>query len=79
MSSLELSSASLGGSVVSVSDDFFAEVSHLLLTEVTGRHVLSCTDLAYLPCTARTEPEGAVRPQRCPLRWLGKPSTQSDL
>jgi hypothetical protein len=60
---LELSSVSLGGSVISVSDDFFADVSQLLRTEVGSPHVpFARTDLAFLPRTAREEPERAIWP-----------------
>jgi hypothetical protein len=42
----ELSSIALGGKAVSVSDEFFAEASHLILVEVN----ISCENLvgAYL-------------------------------
>jgi allantoicase len=39
----ELSSAALGGAVLSISDEFFAEAFHLLLTEVT----LTCYSASY--------------------------------
>lgn len=39
----ELSSVALGGQVVSVSDDFFAEAFHLLLVEVRTLLALQCT------------------------------------
>jgi hypothetical protein len=36
----ELSSASLGASILSISDEFFAEAFHLLLTKVATRYYL---------------------------------------
>jgi allantoicase len=36
----EISSVALGGRVLSVSDDFFAEAYHLLLVEVGGGRIL---------------------------------------
>lgn len=43
-SHLELSSVAIGGQVVSVSDEFFAEAFHLLLVEVICTPIFSITD-----------------------------------
>src|ERR1700733_14688428 len=37
----DLSSASLGGSILSISDEFFAEAFHLLLTNVAATYYLA--------------------------------------
>ena len=39
---IEISSVALGGRVLSVSDDFFAEAYHLLLVEVSPASSESC-------------------------------------
>lgn len=45
---IELSSVALGGKVVAVSDDFFADVSNLLKVEVTFHTLATDPTLAYL-------------------------------
>src|ERR1700734_3753476 len=75
----ELSSVALGGKVVSVSDEFFAEAFHLILVEVSSYamtpYVLLSAHLQSLEGPAK--PERTIRAERRSLQWLGNSETQS--
>lgn len=74
----ELSSVALGGRVLSVSDEFFAEAFQLLLVEVRTGYLSSGTShllRTRLSLTACTEFERPIWTKRCALQWLGDTKT----
>ena len=77
--STEVSSAALGGKILSCSDEWFAPASDLLKVSiiVVGRGDSRLTNFCLgRPCT---EYEGPIWSQRCSLRRLGDTKTQSDI
>jgi len=67
----------LGGRIVAVSDEFFAEAFHLLLVEVCLRFRVACcvTHVGQ----ARAFDEGSVWTQRRTLQRLGNKAAQPSL
>lgn len=89
--SQELSSVALGGKIVAVSDDFFADVTNLTKVEVRLPLPLSTTDPSYtsthdipspddlvLPI-AFSKPERPIWAKRCTFRRVGIPPPQSNV
>jgi len=67
MQKTELSSVALGGRIVAVSDEFFAEAFHLLLVEVSsiiGSRGSWCAQGKW-PMSACSKHERPIRTQRC--------------
>jgi allantoicase len=59
---LELSSVALGGKVVKVSDEFFAEAFHLLEVEVSPMANVNLQNAFKTLSTASSQPQRAVWP-----------------
>lgn len=67
----------LGGRIVAVSDEFFAEAFHLLLVEVCLRFCVACYVTHF--DQARALDEGSVWTQRRTLQRLGNKAAQPNL
>jgi hypothetical protein len=72
----ELSSVALGGKIVSVSDEFFAEAFHLILVEVSPMSLTVCLS-ETLEGPAKLE--RPIWTKGRALQWLGNSQTQSRL
>lgn len=68
----------LGGQIVSVSDEFFAEAFHLLLVEVSWVRS-SSLDRCLTSRSARPQHERPVRTQGCAVQRMGNAETQPDV
>jgi len=73
----ELSSVALGGRIVAVSDEFFAEAFHLLQVEVCLHFYVACNLIHF--SQARAIYEGSVWTQWRTLQWLGNEAAQPNL
>jgi hypothetical protein len=72
----ELSIVALGGKIVSVSDEFFAEAFHLILVEVSSYSVASFDFCSFELLGGLAKLERSIRTERRSLQWLGNPKTQ---